>query len=132
MPGTSGLIFAATGPNLLKMDELSGTDIEALRRLLLARRAELAAADAATEGWRDPVELDQQSVGRLSRMDAIQQQAMAEAEARRRKTEMGRIDTALKRLDEGEYGWCQTCGEAVARKRLEIDPAATHCVGCAV
>ena len=113
------------------MDGLSDEEIEALGERLRSRRAELAAAVAASEESRAPVELDQQSVGRLSRMDAIQQRAMAEAEARRRRAEVGRIDSALKRIDEGEYGWCAGCGEAIAPARLEIDPAASHCVGCA-
>lgn len=113
------------------MEGLSAQEIEASGDRLRARRAELAAAEAETESWRGPVELDQQSVGRLSRMDAMQQQAMAEAEGRRRKSEIARIDQALRRIDEGEYGWCAECGEAVAVKRLEIDPTASHCVGCA-
>ncbi len=113
------------------MTELSPAEIDEFRLKLLARRAELAAADEETQGWRGTVELDQQSVGRLSRMDAMQQQEMAEAEARRRKSEIARIDAALKRIDEGEYGWCAECGEKIARRRLEIDPAAAHCIGCA-
>ncbi len=94
-------------------------------------RASLRAQDADAAASRVPVALDQQSVGRLSRMDAMQQQAMAEAEARRRSHDLARIDAAFRRIEEGEYGWCSACGEAIARKRLEIDPMATQCVGCA-
>ena len=113
------------------MEQLSKREIEALGARLRAHRAELASAEQETAQWRGPVELDQQSVGRLSRMDAMQQQAMAEAEARRRQAEIIRIDAALKRIGEGEYGWCLECGEAIAPRRLEIDPAATRCIGCA-
>jgi len=113
------------------MEELSKGEAEAFRERLLARRAELAAADAATEGWRGAVELDQQSVGRLSRMDAMQQQAMAEAEARRRQGDIARIDAALQRIDSGEFGWCLRCGEPIARRRLDVDPAASACIACA-
>ncbi|MEP3465413.1 MAG: TraR/DksA C4-type zinc finger protein, partial [Parasphingorhabdus sp.] len=77
------------------------------------------------------VELDQQSVGRLSRMDAMQQQEMAQAEARRRTSDLARVDQALKRHEEDEYGWCAECGEPIAWKRLEIDPAAHLCISCA-
>ena len=125
------MIRAAPKSKLLKMEGLSETEVAALRERLLLRRGELAEAEADTEAWRGPVELDQQSVGRLSRMDAMQQQAMAEAEARRRKSEIARIDAALKRVEEGEYGWCAECGEPIAPKRLEIDPAAAHCIACA-
>ncbi|HUG60637.1 MAG TPA: TraR/DksA C4-type zinc finger protein [Methylomirabilota bacterium] len=77
------------------------------------------------------VALDQQSVGRLSRMDAIQQQAMAQAAARNRKTELARIAAALARIDAGTYGECLACGEEIAEARLDADPAATLCIACA-
>ncbi len=113
------------------MTELSETAIDAFRTRLLALRDELSGVDVSSAEWRKPVELDQQSVGRLSRMDAMQQQAMAEAEARRRQGDIQRIDAALARIEEDDYGWCLTCGEAIAPKRLEIDPMATRCVTCA-
>jgi DnaK suppressor protein len=75
--------------------------------------------------------LDQQSVGRLSRMDAMQQQAMAEAQERARKRDLVRIEMAERRLADGEYGWCAECGEAIPDKRLQIDPMAEKCVRCA-
>lgn len=98
---------------------------------LLALRAQLSGEDEGAAEWRKPVELDQQSVGRLSRMDAMQQQAMADAEARRRQSDIARIDAALKRIEEGEFGWCLTCGEQIAEQRLDIDPMATQCIACA-
>ncbi|CAO1654617.1 TraR/DksA family transcriptional regulator [Parasphingorhabdus sp. NYA22] len=110
---------------------LSSSQLKSLKQLLLDRQAELKARDKDGASWRGPVELDQQSVGRLSRMDAMQQQEMAQAEARRRTSDLARIEIALNRVDEGEYGWCAECGEAIAYKRLEIDPAAHLCIGCA-
>lgn len=112
-------------------DELAASQIEELKALLIARQSELKALDAEAEGWRSTVELDQQSVGRLSRMDAMQQQEMAQAEARRRTSDLARIDNALKRMESDDYGWCAECGEPVAHARLLIDPAAHLCVGCA-
>jgi DnaK suppressor protein len=106
-------------------------DMEKARTALLARRNELARLSAVSAGARETVTLDQQSVGRLSRMDAMQQQAMAQATERQRAGEMARIENALKRLDEDEYGYCVECGEEIAEKRIEIDPAVTHCIRCA-
>ena len=80
---------------------------------------------------RGEVVLDHQSVGRLSRMDEMQCQAMAQAQERSRAAELARIEQALRRVEDGEYGWCQTCGEEIAPKRLEVDPAAAVCVACA-
>lgn len=113
------------------MTELSDARIADFRETLIALRAQLGGEDADAAEWREPVALDQQSVGRLSRMDAMQQQAMADAEARRRRSDIARIDAALRRIDEGEFGYCLTCGEAIAEKRLEIDPMATRCIACA-
>ena len=94
------------------------------RAKLRAARAELeellaiSAKDSAT------VELDQTSVGRLSRMDAMQRQAMALETERRRLREIQRIDAALKRIEQGEYGFCVASGEPIPVARLELDPAA--------
>ena len=101
------------------------------RELLLRRVDDIRAAEADTSDDRAPVELDQQSVGRLSRMDALQVQAMALEASRRRATELRRIEAALARIDTGEYGFCVECGEEIAARRLEFDPATPYCVSCA-
>ena len=101
------------------------------RAALLARQAELAEEDRISEEGRAPVTLQQDSVGRLSRMDAMQQQAMAQAQERRRKAEAARIAAAMVRLDEGEWGYCVHCGEEIAEKRLRYDPSVPRCVNCA-
>ena len=106
-------------------------DAKVARAALAARREELEKLSEGSAGARETVALDQQSVGRLSRMDAIQQQAMAQATERQRLVEISRIGNALNRLDEGEYGTCAECGEDIGEKRLQVDPAATHCVRCA-
>lgn len=102
-----------------------------VRALLEERLAQLEAEDELGMEDRAIVTLDQQSVGRLSRMDALQRQAMATAQERRRAQEARRLRAALARLDEGEYGHCQECGEEIAPARLELDPAAALCVACA-
>lgn len=106
-------------------------DEDRARRLLLARRAELDEEDRLGEADRAPVSLDQESVGRLSRIDAMQMQAMALAVQRRRGVEKQRIEAALRRLDGGEFGYCTTCGEEIAEGRLEHDPSVSQCIGCA-
>lgn len=111
--------------------DLSPDEIAEFRAVLVARRDDLASLAAITEESRKPIELDQQSVGRLSRMDAIQQQAMAFAAEQRRRNEVHLIGAALKRIDEGEFGWCSDCGEAIPRKRLKIDATTAICVACA-
>lgn len=101
------------------------------RKRLEALRDEITQLSRTAAGDRKPVDLDQQSVGRLSRQDSLQVQAMAKAADARRAGELRRIDAALQRLDEDEYGWCVECGERIDPKRLEIDPAAPRCRDCA-
>ncbi|MEQ8922559.1 MAG: TraR/DksA family transcriptional regulator [Roseovarius confluentis] len=110
---------------------LNPAQINAYRERLLAERASLDEGDAKGSEDRGTVMLDQQSVGRLSRMDALQRQAMAEANQRRRTARRQRIDAALVRIEDGEFGYCQDCGEDIARARLDLDPTAPTCVSCA-
>lgn len=114
------------GRNVLRAES-----IEKYRRLLTARRQEIGQLEPTNDEDRATVELDQQSVGRLSRMDAIQRQAMAQETRRRRNLEVQRIANALRRIDEDEYGYCAECGEEIGEKRLQVDPTATLCIGCA-
>ena len=106
-------------------------DPKTWRARLIAHREEVVALIEATAESRAPVELDQSRVGRLSRMGALQDQAMALEAERRRSLELRRIDAALGRIDEGEFGCCVTCGEEIAPKRLELDPTTPVCIACA-
>lgn len=110
---------------------ITGSDLDRLRRDLAGRLDVLRRTTESTAEDRRPVELDQTAVGRLSRMDALQMQAMAQATERRRAVEIARIEAALRRVDGGDYGWCVTCGEAIAPKRLEADPTVPTCIDCA-
>ena len=105
--------------------------IRRYRKVLLEELEALASEGAATADDRSTVTLDQQSVGRLSRMDALQRQAMAQATERRRLAERARIAAALERINDGEWGYCVKCGEEIAEKRLRHDPSVANCVNCA-
>ncbi|GHF27928.1 molecular chaperone DnaK [Kordiimonas sediminis] len=91
---------------------------------------EVLSLDEASQDSRKPVELDQTSVGRLSRMDAMQGQAMNLAIAARRKQSLVKIQAARLRLEEEEFGYCITCGDDIAVKRLELDPTVSVCTNC--
>jgi len=106
-------------------------NLDDVRQKLRQARQALIEEDALAEADRAPVTLDQESVGRLSRIDAMQVQAMALAQARRRQAKRAAIDAALARIDQGEYGFCLTCGEEIAAARIAHDPAVTTCIECA-
>lgn len=101
------------------------------KRRLLAAKAEIEALEQSSAEGRAPVELDQQSVGRVSRMDAMERQAMALAVQERRRQELLRIDAALARIASDDFGWCVVCGEEIEDARLELDPALPTCRDCA-
>ena len=101
------------------------------RARLTARRDEIEALRGISAQSRSAVELDQTSVGRVSRIDAMQAQQMALAQERSREAELSRIAAALKRIDDGEYGDCIECGEPIAEKRLDFDPSVATCIDCA-
>ncbi len=77
------------------------------------------------------VELDQARVGRLTRMDAMQQQAMSKAAARLADLERQRILAALDRVKNGSYGYCVICEDEIAQGRLKFDPSVLTCISCA-
>ena len=110
---------------------MNDKQIQRFKKQLLARKAELEALSALSANARDPVTLDQQSVGRLSRMDAMQAQAMAQAQDRQRVQELTRIEQALTRMQNDDFGYCEDCGEEIGEKRLTVDPAAHFCLKCA-
>ena len=109
----------------------TGIDIESLKtRLIEHREALLDVAESSREAAQT-VELDQSRVGRVSRMDAMQMQAMAKESERRRLLAVQRIDSALQRIEDGDYGYCVACDEPIIARRLEVDPGALLCIDCA-
>ncbi len=104
---------------------------EEIRAALTAELAELEELQEMSAEARAPVELDQTTQGRLSRMDALQTQAMALETQRRRQQRRLRVKAALDRLDDGVYGACITCGEDIEKKRLALDLTTPTCLDCA-
>jgi len=104
--------------------------IEHFRERLQQLAGEINADLAANKDDAGIVELDT-SIGRLSRMDAMQNQQMALELRRRRENQLLRIDNAFKRMDQGRYGKCGKCGKLIDEARLEIFPDVVTCVACA-
>ena len=101
------------------------------KKLLIERREQLLDIFETASQAAGTVELDQSRVGRLSRMDALQQQAMAQATGLRRSAELRRIAAALNRIEDNDFGYCLNCGEEIAPGRLAFDPSITLCIDCA-
>lgn len=110
---------------------MTEADVARFRAQLEERLAELEQEDALGTEAQKTVTLDQCAVGRLSRMDALQGQAMAQATQARRDASRKRITAAFARLDAGEFGYCISCGEEIGEKRLALDPTVPTCITCA-
>ncbi|MES9924502.1 MAG: TraR/DksA C4-type zinc finger protein [Candidatus Thiodiazotropha endolucinida] len=106
-------------------------EITLIRERLLQLQTELRAVDETSRSAGETVALDQSRVGRLSRMDAMQAQQMAQETARRRQHQQLMIEGALRRIEAGEYGYCFICGEEIDARRLAADPTNTRCIACA-
>lgn len=79
----------------------------------------------------DAVELDQSSMGRVSRNDALQQQAMALQMRARMQQRERKLEAALARVHAGSFGLCCECQEPIDLHRLNADLASVFCTECA-
>jgi DnaK suppressor protein len=111
------------------MEELSATQYAELREDLLALRRQLEQSLAATKDDAKPVDLEL-PIGRVSRIDAIQQQKMAQASRRSAEMRLQHLKTALAAIAEDEYGYCRGCGEPIGYRRLKAKPETPFCVNC--
>ena len=76
-----------------------------------------------------PITLDN-SIGRLSRMDAINNKAINEKALRDKKRTLQKLERATERSEKGELGTCLRCGDEIPFGRLKIMPWTTRCVKC--
>ena len=106
-------------------------EIKVLRQRISDELTALSHLRTQARDSRAPVQLDQQSVGRLSRIDAMQQQAMNIANDTRRQHRYQALMAALKRIETDDYEYCHNCGGAIGAGRLGIDPAVQLYVDCA-
>lgn len=101
------------------------------KQRIRAAQAELHALSATTADAAKPVELDQTRVGRVSRMDAMQSQAMSLEVKRRQELQLKQLDAALKRLADDDYGYCVRCGGEIGIERLKVTLTTLLCIACA-
>ena len=110
-------------------DELTGEQQSELEAALTALAAELEGHIEGAAGGAKPVDLDE-PIGRLSRMDAMQQQQMAAATKRGFEARLLQVRAALARIAVGEFGDCADCEEPIGFRRLRARPEARRCTTC--
>ena len=111
-------------------EELTGDEARALEEMLRQLSVSLAEQLKISEQGGKTVELDQQSVGRLSRIDAIAQQSVNKAGLQRLRLRLAKVSAALRRIEDDEYGDCFLCEEPIGFPRLSVAPEVTTCVIC--
>ena len=111
------------------MEELTPAQSAELRQLIEQQCDELERLLAGTVESSKPVQLDQ-PIGRLSRMDALQQQQMAKASRDAQQQRLQLLRNALLAIANGTYGACRICEEPIGYQRLKVRPETPFCLGC--
>ena len=111
------------------MTELNEIQRNKLKKTLLGRRVELEKLMVNAEAGSKPVSLDQ-PIGRLSRMDAMQQQSMSQASRRAAAQRLEQVNVALQRINTGRYGRCVGCDDEIDYARLQARPETPFCIDC--
>ncbi len=110
--------------------DLTTQQLDSLRIELEQREQELQTHISQGDLDAAPVTLDQQSVGRVSRIDAIQQQQMARANLELAQQNLVLVQLALRHIESGSYGYCEACAESIGIARLQAQPFANQCLAC--
>jgi len=111
------------------MDSLTSEELASLVAALDSLEGDLRAQLEASAAGARPVDLEE-PIGRLSRMEAMQQQSMTQANRRAAQLRLKQIEAARQRIERDEYGDCAECGEPIGRERLAVRPEAPLCIGC--
>jgi DnaK suppressor protein len=96
-------------------------------------QTEILKTEAQIVGYKDltaPIAPDV-SIGRISRMDAINNKSVTEAVLKQAEEKLQKLQYALSRVDHPEFGICVRCNNPIPIGRILIRPESTRCVNCA-
>ncbi|MFK7994336.1 MAG: TraR/DksA family transcriptional regulator [Granulosicoccus sp.] len=113
------------------MSQFTDSELQKFKQQINTKIVTLESLGVASKEASDTVSLDQSKVGRLSRMDALQGQAIAKATAERRKQEIANLKRALVRIDDASFGECRTCEADIDPRRINHNPGVFLCLSCA-
>ena len=101
-----------------------------LKETIQAKLVETQLKISALEEVTQPIS-PENSIGRVSRMDAINNKSVAEAALRIARKQYTSLEIALTKIDSAEFGICMYCKKGIQPKRLMFMPESTKCVRCA-
>lgn len=112
------------------MKELDSKSLSKLKKQLKQIEHDLEEQLSISKSAAGVVTLDQTSVGRVSRMDAMQQQSMAVSTREKSNRRLQKVRLALKNMETGDYGFCKKCDDLISSPRLFAQPEANLCLSC--
>lgn len=101
-----------------------------LKSLMLQKREELLVEIDELKELTKPI-APENAIGRVSRMDAINNKSINEAALRKSEEKLRKLDIALDKVDEDYFGLCGRCGNEIPAGRLMLMPESAFCVNCA-
>jgi DnaK suppressor protein len=110
----------------LRADQIAMVRDELLRSLAKLERSLKISGESAR-----PRDLEQDTVGRLSRIDALQNAGLTANLEERERAQLGQVVEALRRIEDGTYGACNACGGTIPIERLMVFPETKACTACA-
>ncbi|MDG2450755.1 MAG: TraR/DksA C4-type zinc finger protein [Saprospiraceae bacterium] len=109
------------------MDSSTKAELKSkIKKMITSLQNEIIALEELTK----PIS-PENSLGRITRMDAINNKSVAEASLRNRKRKLGKMHVALVKVDEDSFGICQRCKKNINPQRLLLMPESERCVNCA-
>ena len=112
------------------MSHLSKEQLAELTAELERVLSKLERSMRSTEEALRPVQLDQSAVGRLSRIDSLQNQGLTRNLREREQARLAQLGAAFQRMEAGTYGLCEECGGAILFERLQVFPETPTCGTC--
>lgn len=112
------------------IEELTEQQLADMKTILLEVQERLTDQLDSNKSASDVVSLDQTLVGRVSRMDAMQQQQMAMSTRQKTVQRLRRVNLALAAMESGDYGYCRSCDDPIGFARLQAQPETPLCIEC--
>ena len=110
--------------------DLTATQTKELLKLLLSKRRMLETQLNESSGALKPVTLDQTLIGRVSRMEPMQQQEVATSTHRHLSITLQKVANALTLFKTDEFGYCRKCDGPIGYGRLKAQPESALCLRC--
>lgn len=116
-------------PELRLRNLLKPEDIQTIKEKMIAQLKKIEADIVEYTELTKPIS-PENAIGRISRMDAINNKSVNEAALRNSKNKQQKLQRALKEIDSPSFGLCRQCGNPIEIEKLLVMPESIRCVTC--